>query len=157
GVGAFFLFKGKSPDTKSVSQQPSTPSAVVDLDLIPGNAEVFVMLRTGDMWNAELVKKGLAEVLKEVQPGTDPVAQMQQATGLTPTDVERVTILMTDVQKEIGWVLVSATKPFDRPKMTAVIFKGQQPQKVQHAGKTLDVEASSMPMPNPQRTALYFV
>jgi hypothetical protein len=135
--------------------EPSAGLQVADLDLIPGDAQFFVMVRVADVWNTELVKKGLAEALKQAPLGDDPVAALQQMTGTSPADITRTTVVMTDAQNQVGWVLVSASKPFDRGRLMPLIFKGQQPQKAQLAGKTVAVEAAQGP--NPQRTAVFFL
>ncbi len=146
GVGAFFLFRNKSPDTKLAAQQQSE-QPVADLDLIPGNAVGFVMVRLADVLRLEQVQKQLAESLKDAPPGSDPLTQVQQATGSSLSDIDRVTVVLQDTQQGLNgiWVLVSATKPFDQARLTAAVFKGQQSQKVPYGGKTMEVEAGQGP------------
>ncbi len=156
-VAAVLVFKGKGEGEGGGGGGGGGPKAQVapvhDVDLIPGDAQGFAMVRVADLWNAELAQKGLKEALKSAPPGTDPLAEMQKEIGLTPPDVERITVVAIDAQQKMGWGLATGTKPFDREKLLSTWFKGNQPEKATHAGKTLHV----VPTPDLGRMAICFV
>jgi hypothetical protein len=120
-----------------------------DMDLVPGDAQGFVVLNIADALNTEGGKKVLAEMGKNGQ-GPTP-AEIEAKTGLKLNEIERLTIVVTDFERQIGWGLATASKPFDRAKLVAA-FEGKS-EKVQHAGKTLDVVTTN----TGERMALYFV
>ncbi len=168
GIGAFFIFKdkdkgdvaggtgtgsGTGSGTGGGQTNTQAPGAIQDVDLVPGDAQGFAMLRVADLWNADLTQKVLKEVLKSAPPGTDPLAEMQKNIGLTPADVERITAVAVDAEQKMGWAVVTSTRPLEPEQLLFTWFKGNKAEKVTHAGKTLHV----VPTPDLGRLALCFV
>jgi predicted RNA-binding Zn-ribbon protein involved in translation (DUF1610 family) len=145
-VGGYFLFKGKDkPETAGGSQGPGgTPAAAVirDVDLIPGDAQGFAKVRLADSLNSEMGKKAMAEALKNAgaPPGFDPMAVVQQQTGVNLNKIDSLTLVSDDVQNKIVWGLVTSTQPFNRDQLFAAgLFQGKKPEEIQDAGRTLYV------------------
>src|SRR5438105_1448939 len=59
---------------------------------------------------------------------------MEKALGMSPNDVDRVTIVLHDVEREQAWIVVSCSKPLDRNKLLE--RTGAKTTEVQHRGKT---------------------
>jgi hypothetical protein len=104
-----------------------------ELDLVPGNAQVFVHVRVADLLNTEMGKKVLADV--KALPNS-PLAMMTQATGLEVGDIDRFTFVGNDMDKKDGFGVVAFTKPIDKQKLYSAA-----PEKTQatHEGKTYDL------------------
>ena len=119
GVGLYFLLSGGEPPAAApVAQQPvgvapAVPAAlavqnfpgdrILALKWLPQETEVIVHLKVGDLWSAPLLQGLVAS------PQTKPIVQqMQQFTGLAPTDIESVTIGMRDLQGMQGQAMMMA-------------------------------------------------
>jgi hypothetical protein len=106
-----------------------------DFDMIPGNAQGFVVVRVADLLNSELGKKIMAEAGKGGQ-GMTP-AQIEEKIGVKLDDIERLIVVVADANQQLGWGVATLSKPVNREKLSAS-FEAQA-EKVQHAGKTLEV------------------
>src|SRR5262249_31054703 len=82
-----------------------------DVALVPPDAELFAVARVGEVLKLGNAQQGLN--MLQAQPN-NPVAQMQNATGLSPADVDRVWGVVQSFQQEEGWVVVRTLKPYDR-------------------------------------------
>jgi hypothetical protein len=114
GAAWFFLFRTK---------------AVTDLDLVPRNAVAVVSVRVADVWDSELGKQARRQLGQFV-----PVAQMEQQFGMTPADIERVTVVFPSADPEAAWAVVTASKPIDQAKIKQQVLRG---------GRELDVKGKS--------------
>ena len=117
GVGLYFLLSGgEAPAVAPVAQQPAgiapavAPAAQnfpgdrsLALKWLPQETELIVHLKVGDLWIAPLLQGFLGS------PQTKPlIQQMQQFTGLAPTDIESITIGMRDLQGMQGQAMMLA-------------------------------------------------
>src|SRR5262249_15656534 len=93
--------------------------------------------------------KAMAELTKGAQ-GAD-LAEFEAKTGMKLTDIERVTVVVADADKSLWWGLVTSSKAFNREKLLAAF--PVKPEKVQHAGKELEVITS----PSGERNAVLFI
>jgi hypothetical protein len=126
---------------------------IADADLIPGNAQGFAILRPADLLYTGLARKALAEAQKAGPPGGDPLKQAEEETGVNFADVESVAVVVADFDKKVGWGLATGTRPWDRDKLRAKWFKGQEPEKVAQGGWTLEVVVT----PDGERKAVCFL
>jgi hypothetical protein len=145
-VAVVVLFKGGSEQhdgtAQTLTQEPPAAApepGVTDVDLIPGDAQGFAVLRVADLWNADLARKALAEATKQKAAPPDPARTIVEQIGLDPVDVERITIVLADAQKQIGWGLVTTAKPLDRDTLISKWLKGRQAKQTEHAGRTLEM------------------
>lgn len=119
GVGLYFLLSGGEPPAAApVAQQPvgvapavlAAPAVqnfpgdrILALKWLPQETEVIVHLKVGDLWSAPLLQGLVAS------PQTKPIVQqMQQFTGLAPTDIESITIGVRDLQGMQGQAMMMA-------------------------------------------------
>ncbi len=109
-VGVYFMFFGQEPPAPAapeqpVAQQPAVPAPpanspndrILALKWLPQDSELIIHLKVADVWQAPLLKGLLAA--PQVANG---VAQIQQMTGLTPGDLESVTIGVRNLQQLQG-------------------------------------------------------
>ena len=83
-----------------------------DLALVPPEAEAFISVRLADLWNTPAAMKA---VLK-MEEG-DPGQKMEEVTGLRPLEVERLTVVVMDSKRRIGWAAVRTRALYDRTKL----------------------------------------
>ncbi len=98
-VGVYFMFFGQKPPAPAAPVQPadSPNDKILALKWLPQDSELIIHLKIADVWQAPLLKGLLAA--PQVAGG---VAQIQQMTGLTPGDLESVTIGVRNVQQLQG-------------------------------------------------------
>jgi flagellar basal body-associated protein FliL len=132
-VGGYVLFRSKT---------------VADLDLIPGDAQGFAVVRVADaLKDIETTKKALmAEGGRNLPPEMamglmiDPVSLVQQQTGINLNEIDRLTLVVDDLEKKIAWGLLSSTQPFNRDKILAAeLFKQIKPQEIKEGNRTYHV------------------
>ncbi len=112
-----------------------------DLALVPRDAVGFVSVRVADWWNSELGKQ--AQALVGLLGGLEEMKK--QTGGLTPADIERVTVVAPEPTPN-AFVLVAANKPFDQQKIVAQLVKNGRPM-TGPGGKTYHAN---------RQTAVYF-
>jgi hypothetical protein len=84
------------------------------LDLVPGNAQVLVDVRVGDILKTDLGK----QALENLKAGPkNPLEELTKATGLELTDLEQVTFAGVDMDKKDGWAIVRFNKAVDKKKL----------------------------------------
>jgi hypothetical protein len=125
---------------------------VDDVALVPPDAELFAVARVAEVLKLGDAQQGLNAL--RAQPN-NPLAQMQNATGLTPADVDRVWGVVQSFQEKEGWFVVRTLKPYDR---NLLLSKLQNVREVKHAGKSYHAgrpAAAAAPMPaGPPRPAM---
>ena len=163
GIGGYFLFRGgdPAPAPAPVAQQPAVIAPVVQADSsndkilalkwLPQETELIIHLKIADAWQAPLLK-GLLSGPQAAQG----VAQMQQLTGLAPTDLESVTVgqinlvgstpvLMPVALPSSGvlpkynfLIVVRSKKPVDVQQLTSQLVQSQpsQVKVADHNGKS---------------------
>jgi hypothetical protein len=84
-----------------------------DLDFVPPDAAGFVRGRVAAIWQVEDARK-MIEQARKVKPSEDPVAWLENNTGLRPDDLDRLTAVFADPDKHEVWFAVRTVKPYDR-------------------------------------------
>jgi hypothetical protein len=121
GIGAYFLwFRGGSLDEAA---------------LIPGDAQVVAVWRAADTLNTDIGKNFLAELKKG--PGPDPLADFEGKIGMGLADVERLTVVAIDPDKQLIWAVLTAKKTIDKAKLLAL--SSTPATSNDHAGKKYDI------------------
>ena len=95
--------------------------STADLAYVPANAQGFYSIRVADLWNHAAVQKALEKVKGDIGP--DPAGRIEEFLGISPTDVERVTAVVSDVENQEFWLIVSTSKAIDQKKLRDRIEK----------------------------------
>src|SRR5262249_18698636 len=111
GLLAWLLLGGRGGSGSNVVGPPVRTD---DLVLVPANAQGFVSVRVGDVWDLPLSK-----AIRESMPPREAaeLAEFEQKVGLTVADVERVTAVATDAENKVFWGVVALRKPYDAKKI----------------------------------------
>ncbi len=102
-----------------------------DLALVPGDAALFAHVRVGDALETELGRKALEQINKT--GGQGPLAEMQQTTGLQLSDIDRFTMVVTELKQDHGYGILLTTKPMDRK--TILTNLGGEQHEASHEGR----------------------
>ncbi len=137
-VGGYFLFSGgepvAAPAPPPVAPAPVAAAVVQDfpndkilaLKWLPQDTELIIHLKIADVWQAPLLQGLLSG-----PQAAGGVAQMQQMTGLAPTDLESVTIGLKNVEQLQGKMAMMA---FGGPPPTdasgLVVMRSKKPVEV---------------------------
>jgi hypothetical protein len=83
-----------------------------DLALIPADAQGFAVLRVADLWKTAVVQDLVKAGGKEIR---DALTEMEKKLGVTPADLERVTLVVKDSSGEelSMWIAGTSGKPWD--------------------------------------------
>lgn len=105
-VAAVFLLGGGAPD-----------NSTADLAMIPTDAEGFVTIRVGDFWKLPQMQEGMKKAgnIQNKDPNTEVVNKL----GVGLADIQRVTVVGKNVEQNLGWLIISTSKPLDRKKVAA--------------------------------------
>jgi hypothetical protein len=147
-VLALLLLAGGGASAPAPPMERGDPN---DLALVPADAQGFLTIRVADLWKNDLVRRGL-KALEDQGVKREQVEELWKQTGLGPEDIERLTFVFADVQKEVAWVVVATSKPYDRKRL---LDKLQDARAVRHAGKTYHVGKMAVGGPGGDM-ALYF-
>jgi hypothetical protein len=114
---------------------PAKGALPADLDLVPREAAGFWSIRVADLWTSDPGKSLRQQVAKK-----DPefVKQVEAMVGVDPSEVERLTFVMTRVPQpnEQGVpfaVLVATTRPYDKAKVLEALLP--ESREAKHKGK----------------------
>jgi hypothetical protein len=107
-----------------------TPS---DLAFVPADAQGFITVRVADVWKSDAAQKMVAQLKKMGGPMGDPAAEFEKEFGLALSDIERATMVFADAQKQVLWIIVATSKPYDRQKLLGKVTGAQE---VKHEGKS---------------------
>src|ERR1041385_6809523 len=92
----------------AAADEPARSDA--DLAYVPADAQMFFTLRVADSLAAEQVQKMLAQIGKlGLASSNDPITQLkalEEKAGLKLSDVERVTMVATDLSKTEMWIVI---------------------------------------------------
>jgi hypothetical protein len=114
-----------------------------DLPLVPADAQAFVSVRVAELWNGKMTQ----DLLKQLPPDArEQLTAVEKEFNMTIADIDRVTFVLQDGDKESFWVVFSTTKPYDRKKLLDKVAPDAKEQT--HQGKTYHGNA---------KTALHFV
>jgi hypothetical protein len=108
-----------------------------DLSLVPEDARAIVCIRPADLLNTQLGKDALQQV-----PGAEQgIKEAQDKIGLTPSDIERVTYVTSELPPNAMnphfLAIVSTSKPIDEKKVLDQMEKegGKKPDEGTAGGK----------------------
>ncbi|MBI1917778.1 MAG: hypothetical protein HYS12_24045 [Planctomycetes bacterium] len=102
-----------------------------DFDLVPRDAQGFITVRVADLVDSPLGKQFMDRMggrLKEVEKWEDKL-------GLSRKDIERVTWVFIDAEKNAGWLIVKTNKAYDKDKIMSSLKEGDLKEQ-QANGKT---------------------
>jgi hypothetical protein len=100
-----------------------------DFDLVPRDAQAFMTFRVADTVKSPLGKKVMDKFQQELAL---PLRELQDKTGLALADVERVTVVLADLQRGDLWVIVQTSRTLDRDK---ILKTAGSPEERRHQGK----------------------
>jgi hypothetical protein len=84
-----------------------------DLALVPADAQAFVSIRVADLW----ASKTGEDFQKQMPAGQKKmIEEVQKQAGIGIADVERVTLVITDLEKQQAWAIVTLSKALDIPQ-----------------------------------------
>src|SRR5262249_32355645 len=86
-----------------------------DFDLVPPDAQGFVTLPVPDLLDSPLGKKVADKFAKQMKP----LEEFEAELGLSRKDIDRVTGVLVDYEKKIGWVIIQTKKSYDKDKLLA--------------------------------------
>ncbi len=121
--------------TEPVVQKPALPA---DLNMVPRDAIGFISLRFADLVRSEGIKRLLKRVGTE-DPNLAPQiaaweATFEEATGLKPATIERVTATMVEVRdlpSKSFVTVVKTSEPYDRNKVLKALVPGAREERSQ--------------------------
>src|SRR5262249_45418682 len=101
------------------------------------DAQGFVTARVADVWQHDATQKAL-NMMKGQAGGIDPIAEVQNATGLTPSDVERVSLVFqhldtSNPDRTTAWIIVLTANPYDPNPTPGKLTNAKE---AKHEGKT---------------------
>src|SRR5690348_2941181 len=98
--------------------RPAKGGLPAELARVPRGAVAVFSARAGEVWNHE-VGKGLRAAMKEEMAHL--TGELQRTAGLSPGEVERVTVAFMDVGAAIPVTFVTTAKPYDREKVLSAL------------------------------------
>jgi prepilin-type processing-associated H-X9-DG protein len=118
----------------SAGAEPKPDAAPTDLERVPRDAVFFATVRVADLWNSDAAKE-LRQMLTKEHP--DVLQEIDQFLGVRPADIERLTVLIPDLEPRSHPFLVflATTKPYDRSQVLKAAAPGAQEEK--HKDHTL--------------------
>ncbi len=102
-----------------------------DLTLVPGDAQMFFTARMAEAMSHPVLKQRydqLAPAQKVM------LANAEILFGLPATEMERVTLVAPDAKGELGWLIVTASKPYDRAGLLKKL--GNDARRVRYEGRS---------------------
>jgi hypothetical protein len=91
--------------------------SVNDLAMIPGDAQAFISIRVADAWKLDSTRKQWEKLQIKGESGQDFWKDMENDTGLTPSDWERFTVVVQDGEKEEVWFVMKGNRAYDKGRI----------------------------------------
>ncbi len=107
-------------------------SGGADLAMIPADAQVFAVVQVKDVWKQPLVQEAMRQAKQK--SGKDLAAEFEKESGLSPSEIERVTYAALDTNMDRWWVVITSTKAID--KAQSIEKMKLNPAELTHQGKT---------------------
>ena len=104
-----------------------------DFDLVPRDAQGFVTIRVADLVNTPIGKK----MMDKAGDQQKFLKEIEDKAGLSLKDIERVTIVVVDGDKQVMWGIVQTSRAIDKDKFLKLL---DNPKESSHAGKTYYVK-----------------
>jgi hypothetical protein len=98
----------------AAEDKPGTETLPADLARVPVKALALYSVRAADVWASPLGKGARERLGKQLDA---MIKDIETKTGLTAADVERVTMVLKEVQVPMPLFFVSTTKAFDKKKV----------------------------------------
>lgn len=111
GIALWALLSGGTGEpVVAAAPEAAPPKNKLAIEYLPTASELFVVLRVAELYNAPLVQS-----LVDNPQAKEAVQKMQQETGLTPTDIETVTIGVAGLSERAaaGQQLLGAAQAMD--------------------------------------------
>jgi hypothetical protein len=116
----WFFFRAASPPPASPTQEGD------DLALIPANAQGFVSTRLAELWNSPAAQKGLKDARQRDPSAPDFAEKMDREIGIRHEEVERLTIVGVDADRQLGWIIARTLTPYSREKVLSRLKDGRE-------------------------------
>lgn len=88
-----------------------------DFDLLPATAQALAVARVADLWQRPATQKALAD--RQKSDRRDLAAELEAAFGLSPGEVERLSLVLLNADESLGYGVVRTRQPYDGPKVLA--------------------------------------
>ncbi|HLJ93709.1 MAG TPA: DUF1559 domain-containing protein [Gemmataceae bacterium] len=99
-------------------------SPTADLERVPADAALLISVRVAELWNSEPIKAMRQQQGRELAEGAKA---FEKEIGVTPGDMERVSIVMSDFHALVPLIFVTTVQPFDRAKIMSTALTGVKP------------------------------
>jgi hypothetical protein len=107
-----------------------------DFDLVPRDAHVFITVRVADLVDSPLGKK----VVDRLGVRAKGLEEWEAKIGLSRKDIERVTVVLPDVQQiDVAWIIVQTNKGYDKEKILSSFKQGGAVNEKKAGGKKYHV------------------
>jgi hypothetical protein len=116
----------------AAEDKPSTETLPPDLARVPAKSLALISVRAADVWSGALAKGVRSKLGKEFAA---VVKETEKETGLTPDDVERMTMVMVRTPDDHPLIFFATTKAFDKKKVFGYAVVGGEEEK--YKGETL--------------------
>jgi hypothetical protein len=100
-----------------------------DFELVPHDAQAFATVRVADLLETPFGKKTLDSL--GAKAGA-VLGDVEHETGLTPRDIDRLTLLVLNLDAKVYAAIVQTRKPYDRAK---VLKPERNPREAEYAGR----------------------
>lgn len=113
----YFLLRGPGP-------------ASAEFNLVPRDATGFATVRVAEVAKSPVGKQILESLKKDPK---NPLAEVEEMSGLKPEDVERATMVFADAKDpDLSWAIISTAKAYDKDK---IIKAAKTAEEKEHQGK----------------------
>jgi hypothetical protein len=110
----------------AVEDTPDTTTLPPDLARVPAKSLALYSVRAADLWSSPLAKGVRDKLGKEFAA---MVKDVETKTGLTADDVERVTMVMKEVQTPTPLLFFATKKAFDKKRVFGLAVQGGEEEK----------------------------
>jgi hypothetical protein len=119
-LGALFLALLTAENSLPADAEEKTAALPADLAKIPSDGMLVLSSRVADSWGSEQLKLAREKYKKEFEEG---INDFRQRFGLSPEQVERLTMLMLDPPpgREVMLLFVRTVTPYDLAKIVAKV------------------------------------
>src|SRR5262245_7527061 len=103
-----------------------------DFDLVPRDAQGFVTIRVADALDSPLGTKMMDKFGKGQ---LDQLAEIGKKAGLSSKDIERITVVLLNIDKKEVWGIIQTKKPYEKEKILAAAREEGKLEEKSHDGK----------------------
>lgn len=159
GVTAWLLFRSpKAGPGGGGGGGGGQAAAAPDLDFVPADVQGFVTIRVAALMKDDALTRFAKQAARQGGgPPTDLAADFEKETGLRASEIDRVTIVFKDVEKENAWAVVRTASAYDQKQILGKLAGARE---LKHEGKSYHVGRSGQPGPGAKAddklTAIHF-